>query len=160
MIATSTRGQLRFSHRNKNGDRGGCDKPLLKKETKAAAAKVSGWMERSKYSVKLCKCCVLTACVCYVQIRPTKNQCQRSRGASLLCVWTEPCLTCLMGCTAALPLSRCCMEEAARGTAPTAGLTRHCRLLTQAHEDTVSRVKAPTRSLWNSLILISGLFMT
>lgn len=77
----------------------------------------------------LCTCTVLVFCF---QIRPTKNQCWLSKGASLQFVWMERCLECLRTHTAAVLPSKCCMEEAASGTVATAGLTRRCRWPTEA----------------------------
>lgn len=61
------------------------------------------------------------------QMPPTKPPCLPSREASLPCVWTEWCRRSPSRHTAVLLPSRCCMEEEAGGTAPTAGLTRPCR---------------------------------
>lgn len=74
-------------------------------------------------------CVPVTLIFTLFQTRQIRSQCGQSRRASSQCVLMLQSQVCQMRCTITRWLLKCSMEEAVAGTVETAGLTKHCRLL-------------------------------
>lgn len=74
-----------------------------------------------------------------LQIRQTRSQCVPFRRASSPFVWMHRCHACLMKCTGAVWLRRCCTEGEPAGTVETAGSTRRYRSVSAREPITYDR---------------------